>query len=136
MQDTALDIMFKNTLKGTLRKLPSYAHKMLGNGSFKTISALCDIMQFSAVCVLFLEPLYRVTWSILYSLLLLYLEIWMQTVINTTLEYTDCFLVVEFLFILQGLSILDRFSAMILKDSKMTDKIQCRLTLSGACWAK
>lgn len=54
MWDTALDIMFKNIPKGTLRKLPNHADKMLGNGSIKTVSALCNIIQFFTVCVLFI----------------------------------------------------------------------------------
>ena len=108
--------MFKNILKGTPRMLPNYACKMLGNGSIKTISALCNIMQFLTVCVPFLEPLYGVTWEYRSSKeqSILRAEIWVQMVISTTLEYTGCFVVLEFLFILQGLSIVDSFYATIL----------------------
>lgn len=108
--------MFKNILKGTPRKLPNYARKMLGNGSIKTISALCNIMQFSAVCVLFLEPLYGLTWEYRSSKeqSIIRAEIWVQMVMSTTLEYTGCFVVVECLFILQGLSVVDSFYATIL----------------------
>lgn len=92
MWDTALDIMFKNIPKGTLRKLPNHADKMLGNGSIKTVSALCNIIQFFTVCVLLTIVQSNLEYRSSKEQDIFGLQIWMPTEINTILECTDCFL--------------------------------------------
>lgn len=61
----------------------------------------------------------------------------MLAVINTTFEYTSCcvFLLLSLFYFILFFVYFPGTLRLSLQYSKMADKIQCRLTQMGACWA-